>query len=135
MGESGDESSSKKIDSQEIMPKPDSIIIDSSEVISLEPTQTVLPVMKTKGPDRYLKGLIGVSLFFGAFILLFFFGDDTCYFSLIMFVVGWALLLQAFTTSSELKFSESLGYGVTAIIIIAIIGFTILMMILSSIGG
>ena len=90
--------------------------------------QQITPqVIETNPSERLQKGLIGFSLcVFAALLSIIFENDTTCCFSIIIFVLGWAVILQSFTTTSKLKFSESLGYVLVAVFFIAIMALGIL---------
>ena len=90
--------------------------------------QQITPqVIETNPSERLQKGLIGFSLcVFGALLSIIFENDTTCCFSIIIFVLGWAVILQSFTTTSKLKYSESLGYVLVAVFFIAIMALGIL---------
>ena len=103
--------------------------------------------------NRIFKALIGFFFLLWGVLGLFFFGDDSCYFSLVMFAVSWVLILQAITSvevkpdvleknnkqdsnsKRELNLSESFRHGIISLIFLAFVALVLFLMILSYISS
>ena len=137
--------------------KPESILIESSEITdyqSKQPERSSNPTVEkkerasdarstksdskgkktdiaVKNPKDDSRGLIGLM---GFFLILFGFfgiintGDDACCFFLIIILIGFSLLIQSISSTTEKKvgFLESLGSVLLILFVVLSFGFIIL---------
>ena len=142
--------------------KPESILIESSEISSHQskkpgrlsnPTvekkervsdkrsrksdskgkKTDIVVNDSKEDNRVQNGLLGFFLMLFGFFGIINTGDEACCFFLILIVIGFSLLIQSISSTTEHKvgFLESLGSVLLILFILSIIGFFILLNALS----
>ena len=141
--------------------KPESILIESSDITdppskkpgsSSNPTvekervsdkrsrksdskgkKTDIVVNDSKEDNRVQNGLLGFFLMLFGFFGIINTGDEACCFFLIIIVIGFSLLIQSISSTTEKKvgFLESLGSVLLILFILSIIGFFILLNALS----
>ena len=95
--------------------------------------KTDIVVNDSKEDNRVQTGLMGLFLMFFGFFGISTTGDDACCFFLIIIVIGFSLLIQSISSTTEKKvgFLESLGSVLLILFILSIIGFFILLNALS----
>lgn len=137
--------------------KPESILIESSEITdpqskkpgpSSNPTvekkervsdarsrksdskgkKTDIVVNDSKEDNRVQNGLLGFFLMLFGFFGIINTGDDACCFFLIIIVIGFSLLIQSISSTTEKKvgFLESLGSVLLILFVVLSFGFIIL---------
>lgn len=98
----------------------------------LKRTKTDISVTETNQTSRIQKCAMGFLLFVIGAIISTSGSWNTCFVGLAIIVFGWSLMLQSLTTSTVLKFSVAVSYVLTVVLIIAFIGFLLIMNALSS---
>ena len=137
--------------------KPESILIESSEITDYQSKQperssnttvekkelvsdarstksdskgkkTDIVVNDSKEDNRVQNGLLGFFLILFGFFGIINTGDDACCFFLIIILIGFSLLIQSISSTTEKKvgFLESLGSVLLIIFILCAIAFFIL---------
>ncbi len=98
----------------------------------LKRTKTDISVTKTNQTSRLQKCAMGFLLFVVGAIISTSGSWNTCCVGLAIIVFGWSLMLQSLTTSTELGFPQSIAYVLTVVLIIAFIGFLLILNAFSS---
>ena len=95
--------------------------------------KTDIVVNDSKEDNRVQNGLLGFFLMLFSFFGIINTGDDACCFFLIIILIGFSLLIQSISSTTEKKvgFLESLGSVLLILFILSIIGFFILLNALS----
>ena len=95
--------------------------------------KTDIIVNDSKEDNRVQNGLLGFFLMLFGFFGIINTGDEACCFFLIIIVIGFSLLIQSISSTTEKKvgFLESLGSVLLILFILSIIGFFILLNALS----
>ena len=95
--------------------------------------KTDIVVNDSKEDNRVQNGLLGFFLMLFGFFGIINTGDEACCFFLIIIVIGFSLLIQSISSTTEKKvgFLESLGSVLLILFILSIIGFFILLNALS----
>ena len=95
--------------------------------------KTDIVVNDSKEDNRVQNGLLGFFLMLFGFFGIINTGDEACCFFLIIIVIGFSLLIQSIssTTEKNVGFLESLGSVLLILFILSIIGFFILLNALS----
>ena len=95
--------------------------------------KTNIVVNDSKEDNRVQTGLMGFFLMLFGFFGISTLGDDACCFFLIIIVIGFSLIIQSISTTTEKKvgFLESLGSVLLIIFIVCAIGFFLLLNALS----
>ena len=137
--------------------KPESILIESSEITDYQSKQperssnttvekkelvsdarstksdskgkkTDIVVNDSKEDNRVQNGLLGFFLMLFSFFGIINTGDDACCFFLIIILIGFSLLIQSISSTTEKKvgFLESLGSVLLILFVVLSFGFIIL---------
>ena len=137
--------------------KPESILIESSEITDYQSKQperssnttvekkelvsdarstksdskgkkTDIVVNDSKEDNRVQNGLLGFFLILFGFFGIINTGDDACCFFLIIILIGFSLLIQSISSTTEKKvgFLESLGSVLLILFVVLSFGFIIL---------